>query len=126
LRTFWISRDLAADVLPLLCFRDSFLVPVVVHCAERCQFKPTCLLLGPFCRRGFDGFSSKTVNPFGRFKAGTALMAFKYFTDTGLACATYDDINGIPDVGPGSPCNFSKVPTNGRGQSPHILNYAIY
>ena len=78
---------------------------------------------GPY---GYDGFSNKTVNPLGRFKAGTQLMAFKYFTQS-LPCVTYDNQQGMPvDIGPGSPCNFSSVPRNGAGQAPHILTFALY
>jgi hypothetical protein len=62
-------------------------------------------------------------------KAGTSLMAFKYFTSARpqTVCMTYDDSNGlIGDIGPGSPCNFSTIPVNGAGQAPHIINYAVF
>jgi hypothetical protein len=60
--------------------------------------------------------------------AGTSLMAYKYFTGNGpTGCLTYDDVNGlIGDIGPGSPCNFSTIPSNGKGQAPHIINYVFY
>ena len=80
---------------------------------------------GPY---GYNGFTT-TNNPDGAVKAGTSLMAYKYFTSLTpqTACLTYDDFQGlIPDIGPGSPCNFSSVPVNGAGQAPHILNFAVF
>ena len=79
---------------------------------------------GPY---GTDGFYNG--NPDGAVRAGTSLMAYKYFTGTipQTVCLTYDDSNGlIGDIGPGSPCNFSAIPVNGAGQAPHILNFAVF
>jgi hypothetical protein len=80
---------------------------------------------GPY---GYTGFSV-TNNPAGAVKAGTSLMAYKYFTGSTLntTCLTYDDTGGlISDIGPGSACNFSVIPRNGHGQAPHILNFVIF
>lgn len=81
---------------------------------------------GPY---GYDGMgfgSSSPSNALGRFKAGTQLMPTKYFTQE-QPCLVYDNQRGLPsDIGPGSPCNFSKIPTNGAGQAPHILTFALY
>jgi hypothetical protein len=81
---------------------------------------------GPY---GYNGYGGS--NPDGRFKAGTQLLPFKYFTEApntpSIRCLTYNDVTGLPDnIGVGSACNFSSIPVNGAGQAPHILNFAIF
>ena len=75
---------------------------------------------------GEGGPYGYTNSIYGRVNAGTQLMAFKYFTQN-MPCLVYDEVSGIPaNIGPGSPCNYSRIPVNGAGQAPHILNFSIY
>ena len=71
---------------------------------------------------GGYGYANSSV---GRVSAGTQLMPFKLFTQV-QPCLVYDEVLGLPaKIGPGSPCNLSSSPTNGFGQAPYILNFAI-